>query len=435
MAKAQSPAAAEEGEVAEAHSANSSSAGSAAEEHGLGISESSASEDMMEYDSDSDSDWRNDTDTSESDADAPTLQPPVPAYDPVHTEEEERGEGASIPDLCTPGPPGAPTLADEIVLMSRCGLPISRANREYLYVARKRAKAMRAAARIQAAARGRLQRNILSTKSISTHLPTPALPAPPSPIREACAAALQVSPDSVAAHPACPPTTAVEYSSAICLQAFTRMLLAQRAVLRMTTAATDSLRFFTMSAHEGYGSDTTAAAILLRFARHRCLPSQHRGDTIRTIKAKQLIKQLTTGLKGERERVSDQLAMAIQAEQAAQNEEETGVWEYTPCYLVKYVDGVETHLPTCAKTGCNMHRYSPPYPKHSHRGPGMQPLKESLFCSPECKDQVCESTGLRINELRWVHDDYHRRADDLPPSERAQHYRQVERAGGANPGL
>ena len=159
------------------------------------------------------------------------------------------------------------------------------------------------------------------------------------------------------------------------------------------------------------------------------------GDTIRTTKAKQLIKQLTTGLKGERERVSDQLAMAIQAEQAAQNVEETGVWEYTPCYLVKYVDGVETHLPTCAKTGCNMHRYSPPHSKHFHRGPGKPPLKESLFCSLACKEQVCESTGLLINELRWVHDDYHRRADDLTPSERAQHYRLVERAGGANPGL
>jgi hypothetical protein len=379
-----------------------------------------------------------------------------------------------------------------------------------------RALALAAAAtRIQAVARGNTARNIVTFclhlakhAGTGTHLPTPAQPAPLSPTREARAAAILVSPDSVAAHPACPPTAAVEYTSAIRLQAFTRMLLAQRAVARMTTTATDCLRFFAMSAHEGYDSEgevsdewevsewmttaetfndlgftfhggpteaqqeqaampaqvhtglnawktwrtlnqrlspralgiihkqfTTAAAILLRFARHRCLPSQHRGDTIRTIKAKQLIKQLTTGLKGERERVSDQLAMAIQAEQAAQNEEETGVWEYTPCYLVKYVNGVETHLPTCAKTGCNMHRYSPPHSKHFHRGPGKPPLRESLFCSPECKEQVCASTGLQINELRWVHDDYHRRADDLTPSERAQHYRLVERAGGANPGL
>jgi hypothetical protein len=74
-----------------------------------------------------------------------------------------------------------------------------------------------------------------------------------------------------------------------------------------------------------------------------------------------------------------------------------------------------------------MHRYSPPCPKHPH--------KEPLFCSPECRDEVCEATGLLVNELRWVHDDYHRRADDLTPSDRAQHYRQVERAGGANLGL
>jgi hypothetical protein len=82
---------------------------------------------------------------------------------------------------------------------------------------------------------------------------------------------------------------------------------------------------------------TAAAAILLRFARHRCLHSQHRSDTRGAIKAKQLIQRLTTGLKGERESISDQLPMAMQAEREAQDvDEEAGIWEYTPCYLVKY---------------------------------------------------------------------------------------------------
>jgi hypothetical protein len=49
---------------------------------------------------------------------------------------------------------------------------------------------------------------------------------------------------------------------------------------------------------------TAAATILLRFARHRCLHRQHRSDTCRTIKANQLIQQLTTGLKRANERVS-----------------------------------------------------------------------------------------------------------------------------------
>jgi hypothetical protein len=167
----------------------------------------------------------------------------------------------------------------------------------------------------------------------------------------------------------------VEYSSAIRLQAFARTLLAQRAVSRMATTrggkvsdewevsdwstttdtfnalgftfqggptkaqqerATMLAQVHTVAIETLRTEFTAAAAILLRFARHRCLHSQYRSDTRDTIKAKQLIQRLTTGLKGERESISDQLAMAMQAEREAQDvDEETGIWEYTPCYLVK----------------------------------------------------------------------------------------------------
>ena len=65
-------AAADEGEAAQEHSTGAPSAESAAEEHGLGISESPAPEDMLEAAStDSGADWRHDTDTTNSESEAP----------------------------------------------------------------------------------------------------------------------------------------------------------------------------------------------------------------------------------------------------------------------------------------------------------------------------------------------------------------------------
>jgi hypothetical protein len=75
-------AAADEGGAAQEHSTGASSAESAAEGHGLGISGSSASEDMLEVSTDSDSDWRHDTD---SESEAPqALRPPLLASDELH---------------------------------------------------------------------------------------------------------------------------------------------------------------------------------------------------------------------------------------------------------------------------------------------------------------------------------------------------------------
>jgi hypothetical protein len=101
LASAQGSAAVEEGEVAQAHSEDSSSAGSAAEEHGLGISESSASEDMIEYDSDSDSDWRHDLETSESDSDLPTPHGSSPAaYTTLCTQRKKKGVRVPVYQTC-----------------------------------------------------------------------------------------------------------------------------------------------------------------------------------------------------------------------------------------------------------------------------------------------------------------------------------------------
>jgi hypothetical protein len=171
---------------------------------------------------------------------------------------------------------------------------------------------------------------------------------------------------------------------------------------------------------------TQAANTLLRFVHQHCLKSQHRKDDHCTSNAKKLIKQLTAALKSEHERVQDQLAMEIHPEQAAQHTEETtGTWDYTPCYLVKHVDGVEVHTPPCAKTGCNRIRHSQPCSKHPSRG--------QLFCSRVCKDEVCKVTGLRVRELRWVHDRHHSRGDDLTPGEPARQDQRVEHAGEASP--
>jgi hypothetical protein len=91
-------AAADEGEAAQEHSTGASSAESAAEGHGLGISESLASEDMLEVSTDSDSDWRQDTDTTASESEAPqALRPPLLASDELHPERTfGSGQGALI---------------------------------------------------------------------------------------------------------------------------------------------------------------------------------------------------------------------------------------------------------------------------------------------------------------------------------------------------
>jgi hypothetical protein len=90
----------DEGEAAQEHSTGAPSAESAAEGHGLGISDSSASEDMLEVSTDSDSDWRNDTDTTDSESEAPqALRPPLLAPDELCIYPERTfgsGQGALI---------------------------------------------------------------------------------------------------------------------------------------------------------------------------------------------------------------------------------------------------------------------------------------------------------------------------------------------------
>jgi hypothetical protein len=144
----------------------------------------------------------------------------------------------------------------------------------------------------------------------------------------------------------------------------------------------------------------TAVDAVLRFARRHCLKRQHRKEDRCTGNAKKLIRQLTAALRGEHERVQDQLMMEMRSEKAAQSAAKaTGVWEYTPCYLAKHVGDREVHTLTCANTGCTEIRYDKPCRKHAG--------ELRLFCSRVCKDAVCTATGLRVKDLRWVHDHHH----------------------------
>jgi hypothetical protein len=175
-----------------------------------------------------------------------------------------------------------------------------------------------------------------------------------------------------------------------------------------------------------YTELTQAADTMLRFVRRHCLKSQHRKEDRCTGNAKKLIRQLTAAMKSEHERAQDQLVMEMHSEQAAQHTKEvTGTWDYTPCYLVKHVDGVKVHTLTCANAGCNKSRRSQPCPKY--------PSGNRLFCSRVCKDEVCVATGLRVRELRWVHDHHHSREDDLVPGEPARQGQRVEHVGDASP--
>jgi hypothetical protein len=282
-----------------------------------------------------------------------------------------------------------PSLADRTKFENHCA--------EWQYGS----KGAKAATRIQAAVRGRTVRGYprARKRDTSTYAYLPGF-APPSPARVAMTTALAGSPDSVNAHPACRshgPTT-VACRSAIRLQALARGMLVKCAASHKRARRVTVLSLVHTRAIAILHTELTQSAnTLLRFARRRCLKSQHRKDDQCTIKEKRLIRQLTTAMRGESERVQDQLAMEMHAEQAAQHTEEaTGAWGYIPCYLVKHADGVEVHTPTCVKTGCNMRRHSLLCSKH--------PNKEKLFCSPECKDEVCKATGLRVQELRWVHD-------------------------------
>jgi hypothetical protein len=103
LASKRGTAAADEGEAAQEHSTGAPSAESTAEGHGLGISDSSASEDMLEASTDSDSDWRNDKDTTDSESGAPQArQPPLLAPDELYPERTlGSGEGA-LSAMATP---------------------------------------------------------------------------------------------------------------------------------------------------------------------------------------------------------------------------------------------------------------------------------------------------------------------------------------------
>ena len=183
------------------------------------------------------------------------------------------------------------------------------------------------------------------------------------------------------------------------MQALVRGMLVKKAAAQCTgnakklVAANLVLRFARWHCLKGQRKRAAVDAVL-RFARRHCLKSQHRKGDRGTGNAKKLIRQLTAALRGEHERVQDQLMMEMRSEKAAQPAaaKATGVWNYTPCYLVKHIGDREVHTITCANTGCTESRYDKPCRKHLG--------EPRLFCSRVCKDEVCAATGLTVKDLR-----------------------------------
>jgi hypothetical protein len=200
------------------------------------------------------------------------------------------------------------------------------------------------------------------------------------------------------------------------MQALVRGMLVKKAAAQCTgnakklVAANLVLRFARWHCLKGQRKRAAVDAVL-RFARRHCLKSQHRKDDRGTGNAKKLIRQLTAALRGEHERVQDQLMMEIRSEKT------TGGWNYTPCYLVKHVSDKEVHTITCANTGCAETRYDKPCRKH--------PGEPRLFCSRVCKDEVCAATGLTVKDLRWVHDHHHSLEGEECEDPRVKHGREV----------
>jgi hypothetical protein len=157
------------------------------------------------------------------------------------------------------------------------------------------------------------------------------------------------------------------------MQALVRGMLVKKAAARCTgnakklVAANLVLRFARRHCLKGQRKRAAVDAVLF-FARRHCLKIQHRKDDRGTGNAKKLIRQLTAALKGEHERVQDQLMMEMRSEKAAQSAATaTGVWNYTHCYLVNHIGDREVHTITCANTGCMESRYDRPCRKHAGR--------------------------------------------------------------------